>query len=303
VSRPAPRRGPAARARGGAACAVLLALGLAACGPGASDDPVGERLRRVTTDPAAARAVAAMLSAYGGWETWSARSTVDYRYTIRFYGGETTPQQVTRQAHHLSLRGGVQVSIEDLDGPDPRRVSIDGDAIRVTRGGRPVGDAAEIDFRRVFAHVVRWDFLTPWNVLDPGSRLTSRGVRTPTPAGPVPAGPCDVVRLRFDQEGEGGGTDDWYDLYISQRSHLIEQIHSYRAAPNDFRLAVWSGHLDFDGIRVATRRETYASDATAAPGRLEAVAELSDVRFDAGDSAPADASTTPGARDQDAASR
>jgi hypothetical protein len=87
-------------------------------------------------------------------------------------------------------------------------------------------------------------------------------------------------------------SDDWQDLYISRRSHLIEQVHSYRAGPNDFRLSVWADHRVFDGIRVATRRSTYASDAAATVGRLEAVAEYSEVRFDvAWAEAPGEAAT------------
>jgi hypothetical protein len=97
----------------------------------------------------------------------------------------------------------------------------------------------------------------------------------------VPAGPCDVLRLRFQRPTDGGGTDDWHDIYISRLSRLIEQVHSYRAQPNDFRLSVWSDHQNFGGIRVATRRRTYASDAGGVVGKLEAVAEYDDIHFDA----------------------
>jgi hypothetical protein len=254
---------------------------LTACGGQTPDsEPVLERLRAVTGDAAAAQAVAAMLSAYGGYDVWSSKSTAEYRYVFSLYGGEATPKQVTRQQHRLSLRDGVQVTLEDLETP-PRRVVVDGESLAVTIDGRPVEEPEQAEFRRIYAHAVRWAFLTPWTVLEPGSRLTSRGVRTPAPSGPVPPGECDVVRLRFEVAGEGGGTDDWYDLYISRLSHLVEQIHSYRAAQDAYRLEVWGDHKDFGGIRIATRRTTYASDASGAPGRLEATAELSDVRFDA----------------------
>jgi hypothetical protein len=269
------------RAAGGAAWALLTGLVLAACGPPPADDPLSARLGQATTDPAAARAVTAMFSAYGGYDTWLAKSTAQYRYTLSFHGGEPAPRRVTRERHSLSLRDGVTLSIQEIDTPEARTIAIDGDSVQVTAGGRPVTDPAEIEFRHAYGRIVRWDFLTPWVLVDPGSRLTSRGVRTPASGGTVPPGPCDVVRLRFAEAGEGGGTDDWYDIYISRLSHLVEQVHSYRSGPNEFRLAVWSNHLDFDGLLVATRRETYASDTAGAAGRLEAVAELAEVRFDA----------------------
>jgi hypothetical protein len=268
-------------ARPAAGLLALLLTTLVACGRPREQEPVIERLRAVTADAAAAQAVAAMLSAYGGYDVWSSKSTAEYRYEFSLYGGESTPKQVTRQRHRLALRDGVQVTLEDLEAPAPRRVVVDGESLAVTIDGRPVEEPEQADFRRVYAHAVRWDFLTPWTLLEPGSRLTSRGVRTPAASGPVPPGECDVVRLRFETAGEGGGTDDWYDLYISRLSHLVEQIHSYRAAQDIYRLEVWGDHKDFGGIRVATRRTTYASDASGAAGRLEATAELSDVRFDA----------------------
>jgi hypothetical protein len=149
-------------------------------------------------------------------------------------------------------------------------VRIDGD--RVAVGDGATGEVDDAEFRLAYGLALRRDFRLPWSLVDEGTTIETRGVRTPAPAGPVPPGPCDVLRLRL--------SDDWQDLYISRRSRLIEQVHSYRAGPNDFRLSVWADHRAFDGIRVATRRSTYASDAAATVGRLEAVAEYSDVRFD-----------------------
>lgn len=280
---PAARSGPARPGALGTALALftLCAAASAGCAAPPDAEPVTERLKAVTGDAAAEQAVAAMLSAYGGYDVWATKSTAEYQYVFSLYGGEATPKQVTRQRHRLALRDGVQVTLEDLDAPAPRRVVLDGESLAVFVDGRAVEEPDQADFRRVYAHTVRWDFLTPWTLLDPGSRLTSRGVRTPQPSGPVPPGPCDVVRLRFAAEGEGGGTDDWYDLYISRLSHLVEQIHSYRAEQDLYRLEVWGDHKDFGGIRVATRRTTFASDSVGAPKRLEAIAEISDVRFDA----------------------
>ena len=264
--------------------AFLVASWLAACAVAAcrepQNDPVTDRIRLVAADASAADAGATMLREYGGYEAWARRHTVEYRYTLSLYGGEPTPSLVTRQVHHIGLGEPLRVELLDIDTATPQVVSLEGDAINVTQNGTLVDDASQIAFRRTYARTVRWDFMTPWNLLDPGARLESRGVRMPQPTGPVPAGPCDVVRLRFDRVTEGGGTDDWYDLYISRRSHLVEQIHSYRADANGYRLAVWSDTRAFDGLRIATRRATYASDASGAAGRLEAVAEYSDVRFD-----------------------
>ena len=77
-----------------------------------------------------------------------------------------------------------------------------------------------------------------------------------------------------------GGTDDWYDFYISRLTRLVEQVHSYRAQENAYRVSLWSDHRTYDGLRVASRREVHASDENGAIGRLEAVAEYSEVRFD-----------------------
>lgn len=270
--------------------AALLLPALVAIGCGgapAPADPLRTRIDAVADDPAAASAVAAMLSAYGGWEAWAARHSVAYTYRLSFYGGAPEPSQVTRERHRLDLRDGVRIAIDDLDVPRPRALRLDGDALRLTRGGLTIDDPTEVEFQRVYGRLVRWDFLVPWVILDDGSRLQSRTGRTPPAAGPVPPGPCQVVRLRFDAAGEGGTTDDWHDLYISERSHLIEEIHTYRAAANQYRLTVWSDHRAASGVRVATRRATYSSDLFAAVGPLQAVAEYSDIEFDA----PLDEST------------
>ena len=260
---------------------VLPSLFVLACGGEATPDPALDRARLVSEEPSVASTVTAMLQAYGGVAAWTGHQNVEYRYRLQFFGGQKEPLRVSTQKHRLGLADSVQVYIEDLDGGAPQIARLDGETFSLTQGGAPVADPSQVAFRQSYGRIVRWAFLTPWNLLDTGSTLTSRGVRTPQPAGPVPPGPCDVVRLRFERVTDGGSTDDWHDFYISRRSHLVEQIHSYRSEPNDFRLVVWSDHRDFDGIRVATRRATYASDASGAVGQLEAVVEYSDVRFDA----------------------
>lgn len=260
--------------------AALLAMLPAACGP-APADPALDRVRLVTDGPEAASVVAAMLQAYGGTEAWDRMANVEYRYSLSFYGGQPEPVRLTHQLQRLGLQDEPQVYIEDIDGSERQIARLDGADFSLTQDGAPVANASQIQFRETYARIVRWSFLLPWILLDPASRLESRGVRTPQTAGPVPPGPCDVVRLRFERPTDGGGTDDWHDIYISRLSHLIEQVHSYRAQPNDFRLSVWSDHQNFGGIRVATRRRTYASDAGGTVGKLEAVAEYDDIHFDA----------------------
>jgi hypothetical protein len=262
------------------AAMALLAIMQAACGP-APADPALDRVRLVTDGEESVSAVAAMLEAYGGTEAWDRMANVEYRYRLSFYGGQPEPVRLTRQLQRLGLGDEPQVYIEDIDGPERQIARLDGATFSLTQDGAPVGDGSQVQFRETYARIVRWSFLLPWILLDPASRLESRGVRTPQTAGPVPAGPCDVVRLRFERPTDGGGTDDWHDIYISRLSRLIEQVHSYRAQPNDFRLSVWSDHQNFGGIRVATRRRTYASDAGGVVGKLEAVAEYDDIHFDA----------------------
>ena len=260
-----------------AAAALLVAATGAGCGAPAVPDPAFDRIRAVTDDPDAVRAIAAMLSAYGGLDTWTARHNAEYRFALALYAGGATPQRTTLQVHRLALGPDVHLEMEDL-APDPARVvRIDGDVVAVDGAADGPGDS---EFTRAYGRAIRWDFRLPWCLLDPGTIVTTRGVRTPAAAGPVPPGPCDVLRLKIDTGSPGGGSDDWQDLYISRRSHLLELVHSYRAGPNDFRLSVLADHRDFDGIRIATRRETYASDAAAAVGRLVAVAGYTDVRFD-----------------------
>lgn len=253
----------------GAGVLLALAAGLA-CGGPAEADPVFERIRAITDDAGAVRAIAATLSAYGGLDTWAARRNVAYRFALAVYAGDPAPRRTTLQIHRLTLGPEVHLEMEDLDPAPSHTVRIDGDRVTVGGGAQEADDDTE--FRRAYGLALRRDIRLPWSLLDEGTTIEPRAVRTPAPAGPVPAGPCVVLRLRE--------SDDWQDLYISQRSHLIEQVHSYRAGANDFRLSVWADHREFDGIRVATRRSTYASDAAATVGRLEAVAEYADLRFD-----------------------
>lgn len=244
-------------------------------------------MQLATRDEAAQKAVAALLSSCGGYEVWQGMREAEYEYRFQFYGGDAVPRLTRSQRHWLSLDDDVHVKLEDLGGPRPLEVRLDGDRVALRIAGTPLDDPEQAEFQRAFGRQVRWEFLTPWNLLQPGILLESRGVRTPPAAGRVPTGPCDVVRVRFERPMEGGGTDDWHDVYISGRSHLVEEILSYRSASHQYRLSVWSDQKPFDGLRVATRRETYASDADAVVGRLEAVAEYSGVRFIPRDTAAA----------------
>jgi hypothetical protein len=221
-----------------------------------------------------------MLVAYGGYSHWVSRRNVEYAYTLRLYGDQGTEKAMTRQIHRFALGPEPKGYIEDLSG-DGQVVRLDGESLVVTRGGLPLTDPSVLEFPRAYLGVARWSFLNPWNLLDPGTRLEPRSVRSPNAAGVVPAGPCDVVRLRFERPTDAGGTDDWYDFYISRLTRLVEQVHSYRAQENAYRLSLWSDHRTYDGLRVASRREVHASDENGAIGRLEAVAEYSEVRFDA----------------------
>ena len=266
------------------AAAPIVLFTVAACGGApAEPDAVFARIRSTADDAEAARAVAALLSAYGGADTWASMRGVTYRYHLTLFGADGAPRQTATQVHRLSLDPGLWLSMEETLPGDtaPRVTTIDGEALRISRAGVALDPPDDADFRRALGVAVRWEFRLPWTVLDRDAIAASRGVRTPAAAGPVPPGPCDVVRLRFDAAAPGSSTDDWHDLYISRRSHLVEEVHTYRAAPNDYRLSVWSDHSDFGGLRVATKRRTYASDASGAVGALVAEAVYSDIRFDA----------------------
>jgi hypothetical protein len=249
-------------------------------------DPIVAKVQLATRDEKAQRAIAALLSSCGGYEVWQGMREAEYRYRFQFFGGDPQPRLVREQRHWLSLDDEVHVRLEDLEGADRLEVHLDLDKVALLRGGVPFDDPSQAEFQRAFGRQVRWEFLAPWTLLQPGIVLESRGVRTPPAARKVPPGPCDVVRVRFERPMEGGGTDDWHDVYISGRSHLVEEILTYRSEAHTYRLSVWSDHRDFDGLRVATRRETYGSDEEAAVGRLEAVAEYSDVRFTRRDAPP-----------------
>ncbi len=257
---------------------VLLPL-MAGCAD-AEPDPVSERLQ-ANGDGRVSAAVKGLLNAYGGHGSWRRRHTVEYSYRLSIYGGEEVPQFVTHQLHRLGLGRRDRVYLEDLDVEIPQVVRLNEPDLLVTRGGQPVNDPDQLQFPRTYGKIIRWTFRIPWLLLDPASQLEWRGIRTPNTRGPVPAGPCEVVRLRFNERTAGGGTDDWYDFYISQRSHLVEQIHSYRAEDNAYRVDIWSDHRTYDDLRVASRRETFASDVNGAIGPLEAVAAYEKVRFDA----------------------
>jgi len=259
---------------------ALLVIGLLWGCADPETDPVMDRLRAIA-DPRGAKAVAEMLQAYGGVPAWHRLRNVEYTYHLRIYGGSTTPVFSTRQLHRLGLGHEVQVYIEDRDSVPPQIVRFDAGELTVTRDGEPVSDPDGLQFPRAYSRIIRWRFRAPWMLLDPHSELEGRAERTPNSSGAVPVGPCDVVRLRFTEPTAGGSVDDWHDFYISKRSHLVEQIHSYRAEDQSYRLSIWSDHRTIDGVRVAARRETYSSDLYGDIGALEAVAEYEDIRFNA----------------------
>jgi hypothetical protein len=269
-----------ARPRLPAGAVGLVVIGLLAGCAEPETDPVMDRLQAIA-DPRGANAVAGMLQAYGGVPAWRRLRNVEYSYHLRIYGGSKAPQFSTRQLHRLGLAHEVQVYVEDLDATPPQVVRFDAGEVAVTRGGEPVSDPDRLVFPRAFSQIIRWSFRTPWMLLDRHSQLEGRADRTPNSNGSVPVGPCDVVRLRFTEPTPGGTIDDWHDFYISQRSRLVEQIHSYRAEDESYRLTIWSDHRTIDGVRVAARRETYSSDLYGEIGVLEAVAEYDDVQFNA----------------------
>lgn len=223
--------------------------------------------------------VAGTLEAYGGYAAWSARRSVEYVHRLEYYGGQKSPGAITRQVHRFSLGAEVRAYIEELGVEAPQVVRLEGVTLEVSRGGLPVTDPGELEFPRAFVRIARWSFMQPWNLLDPGSRLEIRSARTPPAAGIVPPGPCEVVRLTLEEDGETQRAD-WHDFYVSRLNHLIDRVHSYRSEDAAYRVTIWSDHRRFDGVRVAARRATHASDATGAVGPLEVVVEYSDVRFD-----------------------
>ena len=280
----------------------LAAAPLLGCGPD-RPDPVSERLQAIA-DPQAEEVVQSLFEAYGPYAAWSAHHNVEYTYRLQFYGGGKEPKVVTRQLHRMDL-AGERTTAEDLEGPEHQRIRMAGGRLEVTRSGAQVTDPAQLEFPRAFMGIARFTFLLPWNLLDTESRLDYRGERTPPTASRVPADECDVVRLTFDEK-DTSRKDDWYDFYVSRVNHLIDRIHSYRGQDRTYWVSLWSDHRTFGDVRVATHRETHASDVTGLIGPLEAVVDYADVRFDAPfgdevwagmpeDPAAADAGAGPGA--------
>jgi len=273
-------RGPKFRAGWiGPACAMAVLL-LVGCGDAPPPDPVLARLQAIADAPAI-EVVTSLMSAYGGYDTWRKRRNVEYVCRLEFYKAGKGPQASTRQLHRFALGVPPRAYVEDLDSPVPQIVRLDGEAFEVTRGGVPVIDPALLEFPRAWVTIARRSFLVPWSLLDAGATIEARSPRTPPPSGPVPPGMCDVIRLRRDDANDGLAPDDWQDIYVSRLTRLVERIHQYRSGDHSFRVAIWSDHRTFDGLRVATIRRMYTSDATGAVGALEVVSEYSDVRFDA----------------------
>jgi predicted DCC family thiol-disulfide oxidoreductase YuxK len=265
-------------------------LPVAGCG-GVDRDPVQERLAAIA-DPVALEVMKAAFENYGGYEAWSRHSTVEYAYSLRFFGGRAEPLAISRQIHRLGLRE-ERAYVEDLGVPAPRVVVLDGDRLQVSRGGSPVEDPAELEYPRALSKLVRWSFMNPWNLLAAGTVLEARAHRTPAAEAAIPADPCDVIRYRRTRDGKDGGpeSDDWHDFYFSRLSRLVDRIHSYRADDHSYRVSIWSDYWTIGGIRIATQRRTYSSDELGVLGSLEAIADYSDIRFDVpfGDSATSDA--------------
>lgn len=256
-----------------------LVLVTAACGA-EMDDPIQERLRAIA-DPEATEPVAKMLRALGGHEAWFSKRNAEYVYQLSLFDGESSPQLVTRQIHRLGLGTEVQAYVEDLDGRPLQIVRLNDDELEVISDGVRVDDADFVALPRAYTRIGRWRFRTPWNLIDPQARLESRGVRTPKRSSSIPPIACDVVRLTFFESNPVGGIDDWHDFYISRSSHLVEQVHSYRAQDDSYRVSIWSEYRNVDGVRIAHRRETHLSDKRGNIGALQAIAEYADVHFDA----------------------
>jgi len=258
--------------------ALVASTSVWGCGEG-PPDPVSERLQAIA-DPQAEDVVLAMFEAYGPHTAWSAHHNVEYTYRLQLYAGGKEPQKIVHQVHRIDLGAGERSFAQDLEGAELQVVRVAGSRIEVIRSGAPVTDPTQLEFPRAFMRIARFTFLLPWNLLDTESRLQYRGERTPPRAGHVPSDECDVVRLTFEEK-DPSRKDDWHDLYVSRVNHLIDRIHSYRGEDRSYWLSLWSDHRTFGRVRVATRRETHASDVAATIGPLEAVVEYSDVRFDA----------------------
>ena len=257
---------------------ILGASVLTGCGE-KPPDAARARLQGIA-DPQGGAVVAAMLEAYGPYEAWKTHRNVEYTYHLTIHGRQPDVQVESLQTHRLDLGPGGRSFAQDVGGEAPQIVRVAGDRLDVSRAGVPVTDPVQLEFPRAFIRIARWSFLLPWSLLDPQTDLEYRGERTPPTASRVPSDPCDVVRLTFDPK-DAARRNDWHDFYISRVNHLIDRIHSYRAEDKSYRVVLWSDHRTFGGVRVATRRETRATDVSGELGPLEAIVEYSDVRFDA----------------------
>lgn len=255
---------------------LLLMSGGCARGDGAVSGSEGSHssdspMSRLGEGPAA-DVVRRAIAWSGGWEQWESKETVRYTKRITNFGaGEPS---ATTQIHAYRLHPHPAARIDEAT--EEGRVALINDmegGWRVVDGR--VDDAPEARMRaRNPTFGSHYIFSMPWKLTDRGAELEYVG-----PTELADGTSAEGVRVRYAPGvGDAGGQHVW-TFFFDADGKLVANLRAYGAGPDGYGYTEYDGHREIDGIRMATKRIAYRSNAQAERVERTTEYEYEDVEF------------------------
>ena len=243
--------------------AILLLGALASNGPldRLPRDRAGEIVRRA-------------INYAGGFDTWTAKRTLQLRKTTIRHRPDGTIERKRVQLHRYVLQPRLHARIEwDEDGQKIVLINDGFQAWKTVDGVVTMATPDRNEARNATfgSHYV---FNMPFKLADPGAHLAYAG-REKLADGIV----ADKVRVTYDKgAGDAGGLHTWTYYFDTKSGRLCANNLNYGPGKYDF-----TEYLDdkpMDGLRLSTRRYGYEADAKAKKGPKASEIVYEEVRWD-----------------------
>ena len=244
--------------------AILLIEALAPQGPldRLPQDRAGEIVRRA-------------IDYAGGFDTWAAKRTVEFRKTTIRYRPDGTVERKRVQQHRYVLRPRLHARIEwEEDGQEVVLINDGFQAWKLVDGVEATTTADRNEARNATfgSHYV---FNMPFKLADPGAHLSYAGRET-LADGTV----TDKVLVSYDKgAGDAGGFHTW-TYYFDTKAGRLRANH-LKFGPADYDFTEYLDDEPMDGLRLSTRRYGYAATAKGRQGPMTSEIVYEDVRWDA----------------------
>lgn len=210
----------------------------------------------------------------GGARAWASKKSVEFRKTItRFHpDGSVERRRVEMHRYRLQPTLGARVEREE----DGKKILMMNDGRQAWKfvDGQPVTTQEDINSARGTTFGSHYVFGMPFKLLDPGVHLSPAGREKLSDGTEV-----EKIRATYDKgAGDAGGFHTWTYYFDVKTGRLGANNLNYESGKWDF--TEYYDDRAFSGVRVATRRWGYNSDARGKTGPMTSEIIYEDVRFD-----------------------